>query len=120
MAFADPQSITINAIANSLPRVSVGQDRSSYSKDDGTVKLTMAHQYGKRNRRTIRVDATKTSADPLIPANSVQSSMSIYLVADVPKTGYSIVEQKQIADALVAYLAASSGSAITKLLGGEN
>ncbi len=120
MAFADPQSVTINAVANSLPRVSVGTDRSSYSKDDGTVKLTISHQYGKRNRRTVRVDAQKISADPLIPSNSIQSSMSVYIVADVPKTGYSIVEQKQICDALVAYLSASSGANVTKVLGGEN
>jgi hypothetical protein len=120
MAFADPQSITVNAVAQSLPRVSVGQDRSSYSKDDGTYKLTLSHQYGKRIRRTARVDGQKTSADPLTPANSVLSSMSVYIVADVPKTGYSIVEQKQICDALVAYLSASSGANVTKLLGGEN
>jgi len=46
--------------------------------------------------------------------------MSAYLVVDVPITGYTIAEQKQIVDALIAYLSASSGAATTKLLGGEN
>jgi hypothetical protein len=46
--------------------------------------------------------------------------MSTYIVCDVPKTGYTVAEAKDVVDALVAYLAASSGASITKLLGGEN
>jgi hypothetical protein len=46
--------------------------------------------------------------------------MSAYLVVDVPSTGYSVAEQKQIVDALTAYLTASSGAKVTQLLGGEN
>lgn len=120
MAFTDPQSITINAIANSLPRVSSQGDKSTYSKDDGTLKLTISHSYGKRNRRVVRVDSNKIVSDPLIPANSVQANMAVYLVMDVPRNGYTIAEEKQIVDGLLAYLSASSGSAVTKTLGGEN
>lgn len=120
MAFSDPQSVTINTVANSLPRVSTSGDKSSYSKDDGSLKLSISHSYGKRNRRTIRVDSQKLVTDPLIPANSVQASMSTYIVVDVPKTGYTIAEQKQIVDGLTAYLTASTGANVTKLLGGEN
>jgi hypothetical protein len=46
--------------------------------------------------------------------------MSCYIVVDVPPTGYTVVEQKQIVDALTAYLTASSGARATQLLGGEN
>jgi hypothetical protein len=46
--------------------------------------------------------------------------MSAYVVIDVPTTGYTIAEQKQIVDALTAYLTASSGAKVTQLLGGEN
>jgi hypothetical protein len=46
--------------------------------------------------------------------------MSVYLVVDTPKTGYTVAEQKQIVDALTAYLTASSGARATQLLGGEN
>jgi hypothetical protein len=46
--------------------------------------------------------------------------MSAYLVIDVPKVGYTIAEQKQIVDALTAYLTASTGAKVTQLLGGEN
>jgi len=118
--FTDPQSITINAVANTLPRTGVGASSASYSKDDGNVKLTVSHAYGKRTRRTARIDFRKTAADPLFPAQNTPYSMSTYIVADVPTTGFSITEQKQIIDALSAWLTASSGSNVTKLLGGES
>jgi hypothetical protein len=34
--------------------------------------------------------------------------------------GLTIVQQKQLVDGFITYLAASSGAAITKLLGGES
>jgi hypothetical protein len=122
MAFADPQSVTINSVANSLPRVSSGANTGSFAKDDGTVKMTVSHQYGKRTRRTIRIDHRKTVSDPLVPAQNTVASMSTYVVVDLPGvTGmYSITEAKQIVDALVAYLTASTGARVTQLLGGEN
>lgn len=120
MSFADPQSITINAVPVSLPRVSSGIGTGSFSKDDGTVKLTVSHQNGKRIRRTLRVDHQKLAADPLVSSQNVLRSMSCYVVIDVPLQGYSITEQKQIVDALTSYLTASSGAKVTQLLGGEN
>jgi len=120
MAYADPQSVTINAIANSLPRISSGVNQGAFQKDDSTVKLSVAHTYGKRVRRTIRLDHKKTSADAFNPFNMNSTSMSCYIVADVPLVGYSVAEQKQIVDGLTAYLTASSGARVTQLLGGEN
>lgn len=120
MSFSDPQSVTINAVAQTLPRISSGPNNGVFSKDDGTVKLSVSHSYGKRTRRTIRIDHSKVSADPFLPATNVKQSMSTYIVVDVPVAGYSIVEQKQIVDALTGYLTATSGAQVTKLLGGEN
>lgn len=119
MAFADPQSITINAIANSLPRVSSGVNQGSFSKDDGTVKLAVSHTYGNRTRRVVRIDHSKIAADPLTSANS-KFSMSTYLVVDIPTVGYTVAEAKQVIDGLTAYLTASTGARVTQLLGGEN
>jgi len=118
--FTDPQSLTVNAVANPLPRITTNQNGAVYSKDDGNLKLTISSAYGKRTRRTARVDSRKTAVDPLFPAQNVPYSMSCYIVADVPTTGYTITEQKQIIDALTAWLTASSGANVTKLLGGES
>lgn len=120
MAFADPQSVTINAVANTLPRISSGVNTGSFQKDDSTIKLSVAHAYNKRIRRTIRLDHKKTAADPLQPSTNALFSMSCYIVVDVPEAGYTVAEQKQIVDGLTAYLTASSGARVTQLLGGEN
>jgi hypothetical protein len=120
MAFSDPQTITINAIANSLARTSSRDNAGAFTKDDGNVKLTVSSLYGKRVRRTARIDHRKTASDPLFPAQNSPYSMSFYVVADVPMYGYSVVEQKQIVDGFLAWMSASSGANITKLLGGEN
>lgn len=120
MAFADPQSVTINAIAKSLPRTGSGLDSGTFQKDDGEVKLTVAHAYNKRNRRTLRLDHQKITTDTLDPTINTLYSMSVYIVVDVPKVGYTVAEQKQVVDGLTAYLTASSGARVTQLLGGEN
>lgn len=120
MAFADPQSVTINAVAQTLPRISSGVNSGIFQKDDASVKLQITHVLGSRVRHTLRLDHQKTAADPLITGTNAIYSMSAYLVVDVPKSGYTVVEQKQIVDALSAYLTASSGARVTQLLGNEN
>lgn len=120
MAFADPQTITINAIAKTLPRTGSGLDTGSFATSDQEVKESISHTYGKRARRTLRIDHQKIATDTLDPSINTLYGMSCYIVVDVPKVGYTITEQKYVVDALVAYLAASSGSKITQLLGGES
>jgi len=117
---ADPQSVTINSVAQSLPAIARGVNTSQYQKDDGLVKLSIAHQYGTRTRRTARLDFSKIAADPLISSTNVKYSMSAYLVIDTPVTGFTVAEAKQIVDALTAYLTASSGAKVTSILGGES
>jgi len=120
MAFADPQTVTINAIANTLPRTSSGVNAGAFRKDDATVELSVKHAYGKRSRRVIRIDHRKVATDPLIPTQNTPYSASFSLVCDVPTVGYTVAEQKQIVDGFIAYLSASSGAKITQLLGGES
>jgi len=121
MALSDPQSVTINAVANTLPRVATGLNQSEYKKDDGNVILSISHQYGRRNRRAVRLQHKKIAADPLTAGVNVEASVSFTLVIDTPKVGfYTNTELKQIADGFLAYLTASSGAKITNVLGGES
>jgi hypothetical protein len=119
MAFADPQTVTINAVANTLPRVVVPNVAGAFQNSDGTVRLSIAHAIGKRARRTVRIDFSKIAADPLTAENA-EFSMSAYVVVDAPLRGLSVTEQKQIVDALTAWLTASSGANVTKVLGQES
>lgn len=120
MAFADPQSVTINAVAQTLPRVSSGPNNGAFRKDDTTVELLVSHAYGKRTRRVFRLTHNKVATDPLVPTVNVPYSMSVSLVVDTPNVGYTVAEAKQVVDGLTAYLTASSGARVTQLLGGES
>lgn len=120
MAFADPQSVTINGSAKTLPRVSSGTNSGGFKTADGLDALTVSHSYGKRARHLIRLDDSKIASDPLMSGQSLPVSMSAYLVVDVPLVGYDQTQQKYVVDALVAYLTASTGARVTQLLGGEN
>ncbi len=117
---ADPQSITIGGATSSLPRTSSGENKGTFTSNDGTVIENVSHTYGKRTRRLFRLDTSKVAPDPLISSTNIIHSMGVYLVVDTPKTGYTVAEQKQVLDGFIAQLNASSGALITKLLGGEN
>lgn len=119
MAFADPQSVTISGTAISMPRVSQGLNSGGFKSSDGLTELSVSHQNGKRNRRLIKLQTTKVGADPLTSGVNNYYSMSVNMVVDTPKVGYTVAEAKAVVDALVAYLAASTGARVTQLLGDE-
>jgi len=120
MSLADPQTVTISGSAISLPRISVGDDRSEYASGDGLTVLKASHDYGKRIRRSMRLDVSKMTSDPFRPSENVKVSMSNYIVFDLPPAGYTATEAKAVWDGFIANLQATSGAAITKLLGGES
>jgi hypothetical protein len=122
MSLADPQTVTISGTPITLPRVSVGDDESEYSSGDGLTQMRVSHQQvkGGRIRRMARIDVSKMTSDPFRPSENVKVSMSNYNVFDVPPAGYTAAEAKAVWDGFIANLQASSGAAITKLLGGES
>jgi len=120
MAFTDPQSITIGGVTSSLPRVSSGNGNGSYQSSDGLVVVTASNSYSRRTRRVLRVDHSKITADPFVPAQNSKVSMSNYMVFDLPPAGYTNAEAKAVYDGFKAMFAASSDALITKLLGGES
>ncbi len=122
MALADPQSVTIGTTpgAVSLPRTGLDAKEGYFSSSDGATKLRISHQYGKRNRHTVRLDYQKTAADPLVSGSNAVYSMSAYLVVDAPVSGFTVTEQKDVAVALMGFLTASTNAATTKVLGGES
>lgn len=115
--FSDPQSVTVNSVAQSLPAISRTVDQSTYQKDDATYKLTIGHTFKpERNRFMVRLDANKVAADPLTSANNRVYSQSCYVVFDKPVAGYSNLEARLMILALTAWLSAAN---IDKVLGGE-
>jgi hypothetical protein len=120
MAFSDPQSVTISGTPVSLPRTSTGTNGSEYTSSDGLVKLTANSTYGRRTRRVLRIDHSKITSDPFIPAQNTKVSMSNYIVFDVPVVGYTNTEALAIYTGFKTAFTATSDALITKLLGGES
>jgi hypothetical protein len=120
MALADPQSIKISGVTTSLPRTSTGDFESIYTSADGLIKLSLETASKKRKRQVVRVDVSKITPDPFIPANNVEVSMSLYLVFDRPQVGYTNSEAKAVYDGFIEAIQATSSVIITKLLGSES
>lgn len=114
--FADPQSVTVNAVAQSLPRIKVVGMTSLYRKDDGSYELEIGHDEKNRNRRVARINHRKIAADPLT-ADNTEYTMSTYLVIDTPTVGYTNTELKDIVLGLTGWLTSAN---VLKVLGGEN
>lgn len=118
--FADP-TITVNAVAQALKRTSMGANSGAFQTNDGSHKLAISHSLGNANQRMIRLDRVQTVANPLTSGEFFEATDSVWLVSRTPKVGYlTVVQQKQLVDGFIAFLSASSGAAITQLLGGES
>lgn len=120
MALADPQSIKISGVTSSLPRVSVGDFEATYESADGLINLKLSTVENRRKRQVVRVDVSKITTDPFIPAQNVEVSMSTYLVFDRPLVGFTNTEAKAVYDGFIEALQASSSVMVTKLLGSES
>jgi hypothetical protein len=119
MAFADPQSVTVNSVAQSMPRTGSGNGTGTFTEADGTNSLTISHSYGKRTRRTIRFNDKKIATNPYDTTLNQDVSCSVYLVVDAPIQGYTLTELGYVVDGFLAYLSASSYAKVTQFLGGE-
>lgn len=114
---ADPQSVTVNAVAIPLPRTSQNPTVNVYTSADGkTVMTTKQNTTTARFRREVRLAQSKIAADPISAINAV-SGTSVYLVVDEPRNGvFSDVEIGYLIDALKAWLTSAN---YNKVLGGE-
>jgi len=113
----DPQSVTINAVATSLPRTNQGPTQNTYTSADGkTTMLTKQNISAKRFRREVRLSQSKIAADPISAVNA-EAGFSVYLVVDEPRNGvFTDVEIGYVIDALKAWLISTN---YNKVLGGE-
>lgn len=110
MALSDPQSVDIGAGAVSLPRVSSGPFSAIYQSADANLAFTLQHEHRTRVRSVARLDVRKTAADELFPDQNTPYTMSLYLVSDVPKYGFTSTEVKDTAVGLFTNLQASTNA----------
>lgn len=108
MAFTDPQSITVNTVTKSMPRIKSDGTKSIYKTADEEFQFTISHQESKsRTRRMVRVDQRKVAADPLTSVNEYKTA-GVYVVIDEPEYGFTDTELGYIVAALTAWLTAGN------------
>lgn len=117
MALTDPQSVTVNAVATDLNRISAEKSRSVYAVSDGSLKLTVSHQdSNKRSRRMVRLDQRVVATDPL-SSESEYKTLGAYLVIDQPEYGFTDAEIDYVVQALNDWATSAN---IAKVLGSQH
>jgi hypothetical protein len=115
--FADPQSVTINSVAKSMPRVETNGRRTIYRGADGVWTLTISHQEANKRVRTMtRLDQIAIVPDPLTSVNDYET-LSTYNVIDRPQVGFTTTQVQQQVAGLNAW---QDATAVAKLVGGES
>lgn len=115
--FTDPQVVTVNAVAQSMPRVTSTGLKSVYSKVDGNWILTISHTESKdRIRSMARVDQRAVVADPLTAVNDYET-LSFYVVVDRPTYGFTQTQVDQLIAGVKTWLDTTASG---KLFGKES
>lgn len=120
MAYEDPIIINVNAVAQSMPRISTEGQSSIYRKADGTYRFEVAHSTNtsKRARNTtsgvqsvpqtivtsnVRFVNRKIVADPVSNANDYEE-LRIELKITRPEVGFTSSDLDLLWAGLKAYL----------------
>lgn len=119
--YTDPQTITVNAAAQVMPRIASSGQKSTYQKNDQTFTLTVSHVASKsggkdRVRSMARIDQKSVVPDPLTAVNDYET-LSIYTVIDRPLAGFSVTQVDQLMTGFKTWMDTAS---VTKLYGQES
>lgn len=113
----DPQIVTVNAVPQSMPRVSTGGLKSTYQKNDQNWTLTVSHTPVKdRIRSMARIDQRAIVPDPLTSVNDYET-LSFYVVVDRPQVGFSSTQVDQLIAGFKTWL---DSTMVGKLFGQES
>jgi hypothetical protein len=118
--FADPQTLTVNAVAKALNRIDSGHGTSKYylrSTTDEFV-LNIRNSTYTDKKRGVLVDRHNVefvhTVFPVAPA-TLSTIRKTYVVID-NQQGDTLTDPTYVASALFAWLTASSNANITKLM----
>lgn len=118
---ADPQTVTVNAVPISLPRVSEGPGGgpADYNSADGINNLRTTQTTSvKQKRHAVSFRTAKIAADPISGLNSRVFSTITVSVAR-PVDGFTVTEIKDQLVGLATWLTASSAANALKVIQGE-
>jgi hypothetical protein len=117
----DPQSITVSAVAQSMPKVSSSGTASNYSKADGTFGLSIRHTPkridGKQRVKHLVVFSQKAIVpDPLTTVNDYET-VNFSVQIDRPLAGFTSAQIQAMVTGFNAWL---TSTIVDKLYGMES
>lgn len=120
MAFEDPISITVDAVAQAMPRVASSGFASSYRKVDGTYRLDISHQTNDVKRTRNTTSGVKTVSQKVIrsltrfvkravvadaiTAENDYEELRISLIIERPETGFTASDLDKVWTGFKNYL----------------
>jgi hypothetical protein len=121
MAFSDPISVTINAVATSFPRVATNGRSAEYATADGNYRLNISHTVDAKNNlkgesHLVKLTQRKLSVNPLSNLNEWVEA-NVWMVIKQPSNGYTDTELKYLIAALATSFMTSGNQ--DKILGNE-
>lgn len=116
--FADPQTVTINAVGKTLARTDSGGLSGTFASAADGLSMRVAHTKGARNRGSVTLKTSKISSDPFVPANNRNFEMSQTFSFVVPEVGFTVTEVKQQLQGLIDWLDVAAN--LDKLVNGES
>lgn len=98
MSLIDPQVVTVNAVAKSMPRILTSGTSAKYQMADETFSLSLSHTKTKdqRIRSMARIDQRAIIADPLNSEKFDYDVLSYYSVIDRPDYGFTLTQVQQL------------------------
>lgn len=121
MAFTDPQSVTVNAVPYSLPRVLTGTTVGKFVSADAIREITVDPRgTAKRRRNVVRFYTKRNVLDPLGSGLSTTVQSMVSVTIDRPLSGVTDVEIGQDLDGIIKWLTDASKANQNKLIAGEN
>jgi len=117
LMLTDPQVVTVNSVAKSMPRISLDGTSAIYSLADETFKLKISHQKSnKRVRSMARIEQRAIVADPLTAENDYET-LAFYAVIDRPEVGFTTAQIEQLVTGFKTWL---DTTMVDKLIGQES
>jgi hypothetical protein len=118
---SDPQSITVNAVAKSMPKVTADGSHAVYSMADSSFVLDVRHTsrvVDKKSRVRSLVTFSQRSivADPLTAVNDFET-LAVSVQIDRPEAGFTSTQVQQLVTGFQAWL---NSTMVDKLYGRES
>jgi len=118
---SDPQTITVNAVAKTMPKILTDQKHSVYQLSDQTFTLDVRHTSVKKDKKSrIKSLVTFTQravvADPLTAINDYETLVFSAQI-DRPEAGFTSLQTQQLITGFQSWM---NTTMVDKLFGQES